>query len=182
LARLFMENGIEPTIIELNLDTVRRLREDGVRAVYGDATRKETVQEAGAGRAAAFILSSSGMRGSEEAIRLAREANPRIRVFARAAYLREVPALRRAGADVVFAGEGEVALSMTEFVLRRLGASADQIDRERDRIRDELFGSLLAIEVLAPPPGPPAVDGEPPADPADPSRRWQRPPEVRGGE
>ena len=92
--------------------------------------------------------------------RLAREANPQIRVFARATYLREVPALRRAGADVVFAGEGEVALTMTEFLLRQLGASAEQIDRERDRIRAELFGSPLTIEILLPPPQPPAADGE----------------------
>jgi len=61
-------------------------------------------------------------------------------VFAREGYLRDVPALYRAGADAVFAGEGEVALAMTEHVLRQLGASPDQIDRERDRIRAELSG------------------------------------------
>lgn len=160
LIRLLQENGIEPTVIELNLDTVHRLREDGVRAVYGDATHKETVQEAGAQRAVAFILSSSGMRGSEEAIRVAREVNPRIRVFARTAYLNEAPVLRRAGADVVFAGEGEVALAMTEFILRQLGASGEQIDRERDRIRDELFGSPLTIEILLPPPQRAKAGGE----------------------
>ena len=143
LVRLLRENGIEPTVIELNLDTVRRLRAQGLRAVYGDATHEQTVSEAGAESAVAFILSSSGMRGSEDAIRLAREANPGIQVFARATYLREVPALRRAGANAVFAGEGEVALTMTEFILRQLGATAEQIDRERDRIRTELFGGSL---------------------------------------
>ena len=58
----------------------------------------------------------------------------------RSAYLRDVPPLKRAGAEHVFAGEGEVALAMTEAVLRRLGATPDQIDRERDRVRAELFG------------------------------------------
>jgi hypothetical protein len=43
--------GIEPTVIELNLDTVRRLREDGIRAVYGDAAHRETLQEAKANHA-----------------------------------------------------------------------------------------------------------------------------------
>jgi len=159
LVRLLQENGIEPTVIELNLETVHRLREDGVRAVYGDVTHKETVQAAGTAQAIAFILSAAGMRGSEEAIRLAREINPKVRVFARTMYLREVPALYKAGADAAFAGEGEVALAMTEFILRRLGASAEQIDRERERIREELFGDLLAIEILLPPPPPhPAAD------------------------
>ena len=30
----------------------------------------------------------------------------------------------------MFSGEGEVALSMTEFLLRQLGATPEQIDRE----------------------------------------------------
>jgi CPA2 family monovalent cation:H+ antiporter-2 len=146
LVRLLRENEIEPTVIELNLDAVRRLRDDGQRAVYGDATHLETLKEARAQDAVAFILTSAGMHGSEEAIRLVRELNPRVRVFARCNYLREVPALRRHGADVVFAGEGEVALAMDEFLLRQLGASGEQIDRERARIRDELFGDRGAGE------------------------------------
>ena len=160
LVRLLQENGIEPTIIELNLNTVQRLRADGLRAVYGDATHRETIAAAGVERAMVFILSSAGMRGSEEAIRLAREFNPRIRVFARTDHLRDEPALLRAGADIVFAGEGEVALNMTEFLLRQLGATAEQIDREKDRIRTELFGSPLAIELLLPPPDIPPANGE----------------------
>ena len=73
-------------------------------------------------------------------IRTARELNPGIRVLARAAYLRDLPALRKAGADVVFTGEGEVALALTEAILHRLGATPEQIDRERDRAHNELFG------------------------------------------
>jgi CPA2 family monovalent cation:H+ antiporter-2 len=162
VVRLLRENGIGPTVVEMNLDTVRRLRAEGVRAVYGDATRRETLTEAGANRAVALILSSAGMKGSAETIRLARELNPDVRVFARSAYLREVADLRKAGADAVFAGEGEVALTMTEFLLRRLGATADQIDRERDRIRDELFVGTQPDEQLLPP-LPTLADGDPPA-------------------
>ena len=86
------------------------------------------------------------MPGSQEVIRLAKELNPSIRVFARSVHLREVAALRQAGADTVFSGEGEVALSMTEFILRQMGATPEQIDRERDRIRRELFGGARFAE------------------------------------
>jgi CPA2 family monovalent cation:H+ antiporter-2 len=92
------------------------------------------------------------MQGSEEAIRLARELHPGVKVVARSGYLKEIPALRKAGADVVFSGEGEIALTMTEFLLRHLGASEEQIDRQRERIRNELFGTPLAMELLPPPP------------------------------
>ena len=62
-----------------------------------------------------------------------------IRVLARSQYLRDLPELKSAGADTVFAGEGEVALAFVEDLLVRLGATAEQIDRERARAHDELF-------------------------------------------
>jgi CPA2 family monovalent cation:H+ antiporter-2 len=150
LVRLLQENGIEPAVVELNLNTVHRLRDEGFRAVYGDIHHKETLLEAGAASAFTIILSSSYLETSDEVIRVIREVNPKILVFARATHLREVPALRRAGADVVFSGEGEVALTMTEFILRNMGATEEQIDRERDRVRRELFGTPLTVELLMP--------------------------------
>jgi len=51
-----------------------------------------------------------------------------------------MPALRQAGADSVFSGEGEVALAMTESILQALGAIPEQIDRQRERPRVDLFG------------------------------------------
>jgi K+:H+ antiporter len=141
VTRLLLENEVEPTVIELNLETVRRLRAEGVRAVYGDAGRRETLDEAGARRAGSLIISADNLRSSEEVIRLARELNPDIRILARSAYVRQLADLRRAGADRVFSGEGEVALSVTEAVLRALGATAEQIDRERERVRAELLGA-----------------------------------------
>ena len=57
-----------------------------------------------------------------------------------AAYLRDLDTLRQAGADSIYSGEGEVALAFTEDILESLGATAEQIDRERARAHDELFG------------------------------------------
>ena len=85
------------------------------------------------------MLSVSGFKSAGEVIKMAREMNPRIHILARAAYLADIPELRAAGADRVFSGEGEVALGMTEYVLSHLGATPEQIDRERDRVHGELF-------------------------------------------
>jgi CPA2 family monovalent cation:H+ antiporter-2 len=38
----------------------------------------------------------------------------------------------------VVTSESEVALAMAEHLLRQLGATADQLDRARDRVRTEL--------------------------------------------
>ena len=138
VTRLLRENGIAPTLIDLNLDVVRQLRDDGIDAVYGDASRRDTLVQAGIGSGGYLVLASASMQGSQEIIRLARELNPKIRILARGNYLRDLPPLRRAGADTVFSGEAEVALAFTEAILRELGASPDQINRERARVHEEV--------------------------------------------
>jgi CPA2 family monovalent cation:H+ antiporter-2 len=138
VTRLLRENGIQPTIIELNMDTVRALRQEGLSAVYGDARDPDTLVAAGVRHAATLIISRADS-SAPETIRSARQLNPAQHIFARGAYLRDVPPLRLAGAKDVFSGEGEVALAMTEAVLRRLGATPDQIDRERQRLHGELL-------------------------------------------
>jgi CPA2 family monovalent cation:H+ antiporter-2 len=138
---LLREHDIEPTIIDLNVDTVRRLRDEGLPAVYGDAGHRETLLKAGVDRAGSLILSAD-LGNAEEVIRLARELNPSIPVLARTAYLRDLDRLLRAGADQVFTSEGELALTLTDAVLRHIRATPDQIDRQRSRIRAELFGRV----------------------------------------
>lgn len=140
VTRILRENDIEPIVVELNLETVQALRARGLRAVYGDATHRATLEEAGCRTADAFILTFSGTSGSDLAIATAREINPRLRVYARAAFLREAPTLRSAGADFVFAAEAEVGLAMAESLLELLGATPEQVQRERDRARKELLG------------------------------------------
>jgi CPA2 family monovalent cation:H+ antiporter-2 len=137
VTRLLRENGFEPKVIEMNVNTVRELREQGVPAIYGDATHLDTLAQAGAVYADNLILTSADMADSQEAIRHARELNPGIHVLARAPYLRDLAALRKAGAKEVVSAEGEVGLALTEMILQRLGATPDQMDRERDRVRSE---------------------------------------------
>jgi hypothetical protein len=39
---------------------------------------------------------------------------------------------------------------MTEFLLNHLGASDEQISRQRQRIREDLFGTPFTMELLLP--------------------------------
>lgn len=136
LASLLRENEIEPTVIELNHETVETLKKEGIRAIYGDATRPEILEAAGIRNAGSLVFAASG--SSDAAIRAAKELNPEILVIARAGYVAEVDKLKLAGADSVVSAEGEIALAMTERLLRQLGASAEQLDRARDQVRAEL--------------------------------------------
>ena len=138
VTRLLRENGFEPIVIDMNVNTVRDLREQGVSAIYGDATHRDTLAQAGVATADNLILTSVGMTDVRETIRHAKELNPGIHVLARAQYLRDVPTLRNVGAEGVVSAESEVGLALTEMMLHRLGATPDQIDHERERVRSEL--------------------------------------------
>jgi len=146
VSRLLRDGGIEPVIIETNLDTAHRARNQGLRTLYGDAAHADILEAAGIDSAVALILSASTTEHTAEIIRIARKINPGLRIIARANYLREADAMRTAGAEAVFAGEGEVALAMTEHILGFLGATPEQMDRERQRVRQEVFPKAARLE------------------------------------
>jgi CPA2 family monovalent cation:H+ antiporter-2 len=139
VARLLRQNDITPTIVDLNIDTVRALRDEGLPAIYGDAGHRDTLVSAGVPTAGAIILSVAGLAAAKEVITMARELNPSLLILARTAYIRELITLKHAGATVVYSGEGEVALAFTETILGRLGATSEQIDRERARVHEEIL-------------------------------------------
>ncbi len=150
LVRLLRENEVEPTVIDLNFEAVQSARRAGVAAVYGDATQPDTLKGAHADLAGTLILSASNLNGSAEVIRLARLFNPKIRVLARVSYVTQLRSVKSAGADLVFSGEGEVALALATAMLRELGATAEQVDRERERVHEELIEIPIAPEQTAP--------------------------------
>ena len=141
LARLLRDYGVRPTVLEMNHDALAALREAEIDFVYGDASRPEILEHAGVPTAASFVFTASGP--SDAAVRAARALNPELVILARATYVREAPALRRAGASEVVSAEAELALAMAERLLVRLGASGEQLDRARERIRSE----VVAIDV-----------------------------------
>jgi len=141
VTRLLNDNDVTPTVVELNMDTIRELKAQGIDAIYGDASHRDTLKAAGVAQASVLILTSADIAHTEDVIKEARGQNPRLQVMARTTHLRERDQLKAAGADLVFSGEGEVALAFTESILFRLGATAEQIDRERGRVHVELFGN-----------------------------------------
>jgi CPA2 family monovalent cation:H+ antiporter-2 len=139
LSRLLRDKGIESVIVDLNLDATRQAREDGHAAVLGDASQAVVLEAARIRNSVALVVSGPAADEAREIIALARRMNSGLRVLARSYYLRDSETMKRAGADVVFSGEGEVALAMTEHVLRELGATPEQIDQERQHVREEVF-------------------------------------------
>jgi CPA2 family monovalent cation:H+ antiporter-2 len=136
--RLLTDRGADVTVVDLNLQTVRGLRDRGLKAVYGDVLRAGTLDEAGIATAASLVLSAD-VDEAAEIVRQARLLNPGLRVLARCAHLRDATALRRAGASVVAAGEAEVGVALAEAVTAGDALDPVQASAQRDAFRARLY-------------------------------------------
>jgi CPA2 family monovalent cation:H+ antiporter-2 len=138
--RLLEDRGTAITIVDLNLDTIRDLRAGGVTAMYGDVLRPGTLEEVGIERAGSLILSAD-IEDAAEIIRQARLLNPELRILARCAHLRDAAGLRRAGANVVAAGEAEVGVALAEAVTAEELRDVSKAVEQRDAVRRRLYGA-----------------------------------------
>lgn len=131
---------LEVVVLEMNIDTVNKLSANGIAALHGDARRRSILRMAGAEKARAIIITAAAAP-SHDIAESAREVNPSIEVMAHTTYIRTAQMLRRQGAQTVFSGEEEVALGMASLTLRNLGATEEQVARERHENRRRLSGA-----------------------------------------
>ena len=128
---------LDVVVVEMNIDTVRRVSALGEKIIYGDATQREVLIHAGAEEAEGLIISSSSAPAGE-IVEVARAINPNLRILVHTTYLRVAENLKSEGVSAVFSGEREVAVAMTEHLMRDFGATDEQIDRERRKLRERM--------------------------------------------
>ncbi|HQN24782.1 MAG TPA: cation:proton antiporter [Syntrophales bacterium] len=136
--KLLLDRGAEITVVDLNLDTVRRLKAEGHMAVYGDVLRPGTLADAGIATSGSLILSAD-IQDAADIIRQALQLNADLKIFARCAHLRDAAALRRAGAAVVAAGEAEVGVALSEVVTADDQMACVIAADHREEIRSRLY-------------------------------------------
>lgn len=146
VTRLLSEFGINPMIVERNVDAVLELQQRGQQALFGDASRPEILRSAGLESAAYIIVTMPQAEISLRVIQAAREVAPLIRVMTRAAYINHSDAFVQAGAAVIRYDEAESAAALAEALLQEIDVPADRIDALVDDIRRE-FTPRRAVKV-----------------------------------
>jgi CPA2 family monovalent cation:H+ antiporter-2 len=136
--QLLLDTGAEIITIDMNLDSVRELRNAGHSAVYGDVRHAGTLVEAGIETTEKFILSAD-IADAADIIKQALELNPELIVLARCSHLRDAAALRDAGAEFVAAGEAEVGVVLTDAVISPGDSDGDDALARRAAIRRQLY-------------------------------------------
>ncbi|MBU1206631.1 MAG: cation:proton antiporter [Proteobacteria bacterium] len=137
-SRILKDFDIPLVIIDMNLDTVRKLMELGQAAIYGDASRHKILEAAGIQKADYLLVTIPDVLTRTTVILTAKELNPELHVFARARYLQERAWLEEIGVTDICIEEAETAIGLAILLLREVGADGDRIQKEIQKIRAEL--------------------------------------------
>jgi monovalent cation:proton antiporter-2 (CPA2) family protein len=121
VGRLLVANGIEATILDIDSDHVEVLRKLGFKVFYGDASRHDLLEAAGAERARLLVLAIDDQDRELEIIELVQKRFPHLSILARASNRQHAYELLDAGVDHVYRETLDTALRAGADALRMLG-------------------------------------------------------------
>jgi len=121
IADALIERRIPFVVAEQNRELVERLRERQIPAVSGDASDPAVLIQAHVQRANMLVIATPDTFGVRKMAEVARMLRPAIEIVVRTHSDEEADLLRSENIGIIFMGEHELALGMTEQVLKRMG-------------------------------------------------------------
>lgn len=109
IARQLRARGIPFVVVDNSLTLIEQLRNDDVIAVFGNASKSETLELAQLQTARWLIISTPNGYEAGEICSQAREARPDLEIYVRAFYDDEAEYIAEHGATGVITGEEEIA-------------------------------------------------------------------------
>ncbi|MFN2238403.1 MAG: cation:proton antiporter [Thermoanaerobaculia bacterium] len=144
LTKVLREVGISHVVVEFSGERAAVARKDGVAVLYGDATRAEILEEAGAARAMVIVFGISDPVAVRRAVRFSRQINRDIHIIVRTRLVEEIEPLYTEGADEVVAEEFETSIEIFSRVLQRLHVPRNVIEAETRVLRGDSYEVLRA--------------------------------------
>lgn len=138
VTRLLSEFGINPMIIDTNVDAVLELQQRGQQAIYGDASRSNILHAAGITSSAYLVVTVPKAEMTLRIIQAAREAAPLVRILARAEYINQHDSFAQAGAAIIRDDEAESAAALAEALLQDIDVPSEKVAALVNNIRQEL--------------------------------------------
>ena len=147
VARLLYANGIQPTLLDHDAESIEAFRRFGWRVFYGDATRLDLLRIAGAAKAKVLVLAIDDMEQSLEVAKLVRQHFPQLTLVARARNVQHYYALRDLGVQLIERETFDSALMSARSVLEALGWQPHQARTLAMRFRCH---NIAQIDAMAP--------------------------------
>ena len=130
VGRYLFASGLKATVLDHDPDAIASLRRFGFRVFYGDATRLELLDKAGAGRARLLVVAIDDVEASLALVRAVQKTYRHLQIAARARNVTHYAELRRLGVEIVVRETFDSAVVLGRRALEALGCPPHEA-RER---------------------------------------------------
>lgn len=129
IVRMLRHQGIESTVIDHDSDHIDMIRKYGMKAFYGDATRYDLLEAAGAREAKLLVIAIDNEEQIGQLIETARKHFPNLQILSRAMSMSHQYELIEKGIEYAVHQNSGSALQLAEHALVRLGRRSYQASR-----------------------------------------------------
>lgn len=143
IARVLKETGIPYIIIELNPETVNRLIGKKENVIFGDVTKRETLELAQIKSARCIVFAISDPGAAATGLKVANQLNPNIFTIVRARDTSNIEELKNLGANVVIPEEFETSLQIFSKVLENYHIPVNVIMQQMAILRSESYQMMV---------------------------------------
>lgn len=144
VGRLLLASGVRAVVLDHDPDQVESLRKFGYRVFYGDATRLDLLEAAGARDARLLVNAIDDVDASVALVERVRENFPALPIVSRARNVSHYYELRLRGVEVVERETFESALRAGRAALERLGMDRFRAKELADTFRRHNIASVDA--------------------------------------
>ena len=145
VARAAKVAGIPYTIIEMNPETVRKEKSQGVPIYYGDATSDEVLMHAQIHKARVLVVAIPDPVATRRVIEVARKLNSLVHIIARTRFFQEMASLYELGASEVIPEEFETSIEIFTRVLLKYLVSQEKIEHFIAEVRSDGYQMFRSI-------------------------------------
>jgi CPA2 family monovalent cation:H+ antiporter-2 len=121
IGRFLRANGVEATILDNDSDRVELLRRMGFKVYYGDATRRDLLESAGAGEAKILVAAIDDPEANQSLVSSVKKHFPQLRVMVRARSRMDAYDLIELGVNDIYRESLHTSIALGVDVLSGLG-------------------------------------------------------------
>ena len=132
VSRLLKASGYKATLLDHDAGQIEMVGRFGNKVFYGDASRAELLESAGAAKARVLVIAIDDREKAVKMVHVARMNFPELKILARAFDRRHAYELMREGAECITRETFGSAIRMGRNALHLLGVSEDRANRMSD--------------------------------------------------
>ncbi|PSL35351.1 monovalent cation:proton antiporter-2 (CPA2) family protein [Chitinophaga ginsengisoli] len=148
VGRFLRVNGIKATILDLDSDRVDALHNLGVKVYYGDASRRDLLEAAGAADAKIIIVAMDTVEQTLDVVKIVRKHFPHLQMLVKAEHIPDTYELMDLGVLHIYRETLDTSLRMGADALQMLGIRAYHAHRNISTFRKQDEKALKGLSAI----------------------------------